>query len=1034
MGTGASFVNLKNKMLLGFEDMGPRLLSYLKQLNIESVQSRWDVDGAFNTKLTLAGFSANTIQVGGSSKGTDGLGHTLDIVNAFTRNAVFENSNTVVYYVALFYAEVPQEIRINPRTGKPQYDHYTEEIGRSAAPTSVVDNGNGTITFNVNSVTESGVTNAGRQVKVFLNTPADGASTEATAIELLTVAFGGGNNTVTTAGALGQTTISTTASDYTVVLLGPSVARNTVLSTVSGAFFIGTVTGNGGTPATTDTSGQALLKTFQDATQVTYTPILWLSPGATTVQQAIDTLVSGLQANGTGFGNGAARVGIDPTAYSIFAIDQSQAAGVHIGGLGNVAEGTMVADETVGQALYNVDYQIQNVRSFTTYSQGYRHADYESLAVWEQALGYYSSAYFMRRLGTPATDGYDLSGDPAPTANNSIYVLGESSSPLASALTNRPRLMHDRTGGFSPITPGKYQRVYMDAPDTNVMVVNCPGVGSGGIFEDVVFHGGRFGFETMDTDNGAILPFDVRNCVVDPGSDTTHSQSVSLFAAGYNNQPMHGLISNTVILGLPAGVTTPTPTADFNMVSAVGSTDIEATPYDRPMKFANCLFISQRTSIPLVKLESKHKIVFENCHFFGFSGQTVAQLIHMTSGTNGVFRDCVFYGKEGAILNADTCYGLFDNCTFITGTGGSAISNPQIIKAVAGTSRPLTFRNCTVLINTSAIRDSGTAVLIQLGNSTLTSGMLRVDGMYVKYTGGSYIHPAETIFLQGGPNVIYRDITLDGGGLSYNSSAGQQNTQISALGATPCGAIGIYNVGSAFTSTFNTGIVDGLTTCNIGQANKGSSSAYVDILAYRSSLRNITTGKIATGTDQQQCELFLTGGCRLDGFQTATNTTYAKAIIFTDIGARNSMRGVRIGTVQSPLAKGTPTSGTDPFAVWISSSETTLDGFEIYTGGTGWNYEVNIEDHDVSVMNGRISSTSTSRVNGCIASGTSRGMLFSNINGAWDATSKNFLVLASNDSAVDNLTLYHSAGSTAAVNNTGTGNTVGTVIDRATLI
>ena len=75
-------------------------------------------------------------------------------------------------------------------------------------PDSVVDNGNGTIRFNINGLLGSS-DRTGTKVKVQLNT--------STASEFpLESAFDGSNNYIETLGSLGQTTISTTITDYTV--------------------------------------------------------------------------------------------------------------------------------------------------------------------------------------------------------------------------------------------------------------------------------------------------------------------------------------------------------------------------------------------------------------------------------------------------------------------------------------------------------------------------------------------------------------------------------------------------------------------------------------------------------------------------------------------------------------------------------------------------------------------------------------------------------------------------------------------------
>lgn len=247
MATGSEFTNIVPTRLLGSTDFGTRFMDYMRESARQQAASLQPMDAVLNTALALAANGTDKFQVTGSSLAVDGLGHLLDITQTVRTLLQFENTVAIPYHVGLKYNTRPAGVAINPRTGLPEYTKQTEIIGEKAAPTAVVDNGNGTLTFTVTGVTESGVSNAGRQVLVYKNTLAEGATAEATAIETLVVAFSGGLNKITTVGLLGQSAlgVSTTAADYTVVLLGPTVKRNTDLSAVSGYCYLGTVTGAG---------------------------------------------------------------------------------------------------------------------------------------------------------------------------------------------------------------------------------------------------------------------------------------------------------------------------------------------------------------------------------------------------------------------------------------------------------------------------------------------------------------------------------------------------------------------------------------------------------------------------------------------------------------------------------------------------------------------------------------------------------------------------------------------------------------------
>ncbi len=251
MSTSDEFANITAKKLLNFGDLNDRILEYLKNIIHESLEQVWDLPVVHDTALALEADGIDGFKITGTSVSSDGKGHLLKINEATVNDGIiFENSYGVDYYVALKYTEIPSEIDINPRTGYPEYRKWIEEIGEKSVPDSVTDNGNGTITFQVDSVTESGVSNAGRLVMVYKLVADKNASTAAVAIETCTVAWVSSENRITTTGTLGQSVVSEVASDYNVILLGPTVKRYTDLRSTDGYVYIGYITGNEITPAT----------------------------------------------------------------------------------------------------------------------------------------------------------------------------------------------------------------------------------------------------------------------------------------------------------------------------------------------------------------------------------------------------------------------------------------------------------------------------------------------------------------------------------------------------------------------------------------------------------------------------------------------------------------------------------------------------------------------------------------------------------------------------------------------------------------
>jgi hypothetical protein len=252
MATNDIFTNIYSKKFMDQESLADHFLDYLHKL-IRDSQSTIFASSGFFSPVTLSADTIDSFDVT-AFKGQDDVSNILDWLAS--DNVPFENTNAIVYYVAAGYAELPNAAEINSRTSEVEYRNMVETVGDSADPDSVVDNGPN-MTFVVDSVTEAGVSNAGRKVKVWLKDPESAVDW----IEEVTVVWSGGQNKITTVGALGQSTISTTAVDYTVLRTGVTVSRGTDLSTIPAYAFIGTVTGAGVgvIPTTFSTAGQIIL-------------------------------------------------------------------------------------------------------------------------------------------------------------------------------------------------------------------------------------------------------------------------------------------------------------------------------------------------------------------------------------------------------------------------------------------------------------------------------------------------------------------------------------------------------------------------------------------------------------------------------------------------------------------------------------------------------------------------------------------------------------------------------------------------------
>jgi len=182
----------------------------------------------------------------------------------------FENNTGTTYSVGIKYAEVPDGIELNPRTGDPEYPSLKQTYGEVDYPDDV-DDQTTYIRVRVNSVTGANEDHSGRTCRVWLVdpvSPIEGPAATAAYYEG-TIAYASPNNYVDipysgALGPLGQDTSggppSQIATEYRVFVEGVTWRNkaNKDLSTDSDYAFIGEITGNGpsATPTVFDTSGQ----------------------------------------------------------------------------------------------------------------------------------------------------------------------------------------------------------------------------------------------------------------------------------------------------------------------------------------------------------------------------------------------------------------------------------------------------------------------------------------------------------------------------------------------------------------------------------------------------------------------------------------------------------------------------------------------------------------------------------------------------------------------------------------------------------
>ena len=153
MSTGLEYTNFVSKRVLGTADFRERFLQYMVGRVAESNREQYS-SAFFHPKgVEMNGDGANAFKIvddsppGNEAVASDGYGNFLEYWNSVSAGIKFENLNTIVYYVGLKHCSFPDGIQINPDHGQPEYVAFRDEIGESANPNSVTDNGDGTIDF-----------------------------------------------------------------------------------------------------------------------------------------------------------------------------------------------------------------------------------------------------------------------------------------------------------------------------------------------------------------------------------------------------------------------------------------------------------------------------------------------------------------------------------------------------------------------------------------------------------------------------------------------------------------------------------------------------------------------------------------------------------------------------------------------------------------------------------------------------------------------------------------------------------------------
>lgn len=260
MKTGLSQINATTHRLVSRGDISDRIMEYLRDGTL-TLGSRVFTTAALFGDMSLSSGGTDRINVVGTALATDGQGYFMDpesctyLGEDFMSNVYFPNLLGITYYVGLARAQLPSGSATNSEGGNVEFLGWEEQIGVSADVDLAVDNGDNTMTFRLDSVAQ-GINAVGRRAWVWLKVPKSVSAYRA----LGTVTWDGVHSNVLVPHKFGQTTASTTASDYTVMLIGPTVRTTPITSSVQGVAAIGSVLGVGAgvAPSHFNTTGQNL--------------------------------------------------------------------------------------------------------------------------------------------------------------------------------------------------------------------------------------------------------------------------------------------------------------------------------------------------------------------------------------------------------------------------------------------------------------------------------------------------------------------------------------------------------------------------------------------------------------------------------------------------------------------------------------------------------------------------------------------------------------------------------------------------------
>lgn len=244
MSTGSTWLILQPTSILALDDL---TTDFRDALLDELAQVRADVyggDGTLGTTKASLTYAAGALSLDLDAVGFAAEGDRIELTAGFAEwtGIPFKDTGGVTYQIGARVNRYPTELTTDTIDGLPIYSQEAEAVGELGAPSAVVDTGTG-LRFTITSLVGTGnawTAAVSRPVKVWKVTPATGVLAD-TVVDGLAEPDGAGGIRVTITGYLGQDTPSTTAADYLVLVLGPTITT-TVLATNAAYWYLGSVT------------------------------------------------------------------------------------------------------------------------------------------------------------------------------------------------------------------------------------------------------------------------------------------------------------------------------------------------------------------------------------------------------------------------------------------------------------------------------------------------------------------------------------------------------------------------------------------------------------------------------------------------------------------------------------------------------------------------------------------------------------------------------------------------------------------------